>query len=213
MGGGNSLLTFLALLTVLVLPRSASSQDTYYVDTVNGGGTCTANDNTTPCTLTAALGTVSGGDDTIAIRVRRAGGSVTITGDHTIDEAITFATYQRGGGGLVSGMLEFTGTVTLSAAGQFTPYKMGTVEVNVQFKDVELFTASTAPFGMDTEGRWAISGALTTGNATIDKLVVDEHLIVKGADTAPNTEGHQAPTLVIKNLEVKSGCARLTGKV
>ena len=211
-GGGNSLLTLLALLTVLVLPRSASSQDTYYVDTVNGGATCTANDNTTPCTLTAALGTVSGGDDTIAIRVRREGGSVTISGDHTIDEAITFATYQRGGGGLVSGMLEFTGTVTLSAAGQFTPYKMGDVAVSVQFKDVTLSTTSTQPFGMDTEGRWSISGALTTGNATIDKLVVDEHLTVKGTDAdSDDTNGHQAPTLVIKNLEVKSGATLTTG--
>ena len=206
-GGGNSLLTFLALLTVLVLPRSASSQDTYYVDTVNGGDTCTANDNTTPCTLTAALGAVSGGDDTIAIRVRRAGGSVTITGDHTIDEAITFATYQRGGGGLVSGMLEFTGTVTLSAAGQFTPYKMGDVAVDVQFKEVTLSidATNTQPFGMDTEERWAISGALTTGNATIDSLVVDENLTIKGMDTDLSAAGHQAPTLVIRNLEIKSG--------
>ena len=177
------------------------------MDTVSGGDTCTANDNTTPCTLTAALGAVSGGDDTIAIRVRRAGGSVTITGDHTIDEAITFATYQRGGGGLVSGMLEFTGTVTLSAAGQFTPYKMGTVEVNVQFKDVTLSIAgtNTQPFGMDTEERWTISGALTTGNATIDKLVVDENLTVKGMDADTGEDGHQAPTLVVKDLDVKSG--------
>ena len=205
MGGGNSLLTFLALLTVLVLPRSAFSQDTYYVDTVNGGGTCTANDNTTPCTLTAALDAVSGGDDTVAIRVRREGGSVMITGNHTIDEAITFATYQRGGGGLVSGMLDFTGTVTLSSDGQFTPYKMGDVTVSVQFKDVTLSTTSTQPFGMDTEGRWSISGALTTGNATIDKLVVDENLTVKGMDADTGEDGHQAPTLVVKDLDVKSG--------
>ena len=205
MGGGNSLLTFLVLLTVLVFPRSASSQDTYYVDTVSGGTdapTCTV--LSTPCTLTTALGAVDGGD-TIAIRVRRDGGSVTITGDHTIDEAVTFATYQRGGG-LVSGMLEFTGTVTLSAAGQFTPYKMGDVAVDVQFKEVTLSidATNTQPFGMDTEERWAISGALTTGNATIDSLVVDEHLTIKGTDTDPSAAGHQAPTLVIKNLEVKS---------
>ncbi len=178
------------------------------MDLVNGSGDlCTI---TSPCLLSAALGITLedvNGDNVIviAIRVRRAGGSATISGDHSITSALTFATYQRGGGGLVSGMLDFTGTVTLSSDGQFTPYKMGDVAVSVQFKDVTLSTTSTQPFGVNTEGRWAISGALTTGNATIDKLVVDENLTVKGMDADTGEDGHQAPTLVVKDLDVKSG--------
>ena len=207
-----------ALVAMLLTAPDAFSQTstTYYVDTVNGSGTA-CDVITTPCTLDAALTAAGTSGDVIAVRVRRAGGSVTIAGDPvlpTVNKDITFATYQRGVEGFVKGTLNFTDEVVIAtnSNAKFRRHK----DVTVQFKDVNTFGISD-PFAsaVADQGSFTISGAWSTGgNVRYGSLVVDSDITMKGvtdADGTAITAGADAPIIVVDALEIKNGATLTIG--
>ena len=206
-----------ALVAMLLTAPGAFSQTatTRYVDTVNGSGTA-CDVITTPCTLDAAL-TASSNGDIIAVRVRRAGGSVTIAGDPTlpvVNKDITFATYQRGTEGFVKGILNFTDEVVIAtnSNAKFRRHK----DVTVQFKDVNTFGISD-PFAsaVADQGSFTISGTWSTGgNVRYGSLVVDSDITMKGVTDVDGTAiaaGAAAPIIVVDALEIKAGATLTIG--
>ena len=211
----------MALVAMLLTAPGAFSQTTtYYVDTVNGvaSGNCSDADATNPpCTLARALTQASAGGE-IAVRVRRAGGSVTISDDEVdlAAQTYTFSAYQRGGaaGARVKATLNFTGEVKITGGGQdgmFLRHK----DLTVQFKDVVTFN-NNDPFGSNVamQGPFMISGTLATGAATYGNLVVTSDVTIKGisaADGAAIAAGAAAPIIVVDALEIKSGATLTIG--
>ncbi len=212
----------MALVAMLLTAPGAFSQTTttYYVDTVNGvtSGDCTGTTATdVPCTLARALTQASGGGE-IAVRVRRAGGSVTISDEMVTldDETYTFSAYQRGGaaGARVKATLNFTGEVTItggSADGMFLRHK----DLTVQFKDVVAFE-NNDPFGsaVADQGSFTISGTLATGAATYGNFVVTSDMTIKGiadAGGAAIAAGGPVPIIIVDALEIKSGATLTIG--
>ena len=206
---------------LLTAPGAFSQTTTYYVDTVNGvtTGTCniTADPAEAPCTLAHALTTASSTGGEIAVRVRRAGGSVTIS-DDMVDlaaQTFTFSAYQRGGaaGVRVKATLNFTGEVTIAggaADGMFLRHK----DLTVQFKDVVTFN-NNDPFGsaVADQGSFMISGTLATGAATYGNFVVTSDMTIKGIDRngAAIAADEPAPIIVVGALEIKSGATLTIG--
>ena len=208
-----------ALVAMLLTAPSAFSQTTpYYVDTVNGvaSGNCSDADTTNPpCTLAYALAQASSGGE-IAVRVRRAGGSVTISDDAVTlpAQTYTFSAYQRGGdaGVRVKATLNFTGEVTITGPnGMFLRHK----DLTAQFKDVVIDGVNNDPFGSNVamQGPFMISGALSTGAATYGNFVVASHMTIKGLDTDGNAlaASADAPVIAVDALEIKSGATLTIG--
>ena len=206
-----------ALVAMLLTAPGAFSQTstTYYVDTVNGsGGGVACAVITTPCALDAALLAAGASGDFIAIRVRRAGGSVTIDGDIAaiVGKDITFAAYQRGSAGFVKGTLNFTREVRIgtSSEAKFRRHK----DVTVQFKDVNTFGVND-PFAsaVADQGSFTISGTWSTGAATYGSLVVDSDITIKGV---ANLDGdavaaNVTPVIRVDALEIKNGATLTIG--
>ncbi len=198
-----------ALLAMLFVAHGAFAQNTTirYVDTVNGAAAGTCLDITTPCTLAQALQSASA-QDTVAVRVRREGGAVTIDDEaFTVANPITVAAYLRGSGALVKGTLNFTGTVTISGTAQFLRHK----DVTVQFKDViTTGTGTVDPFGVNTadQGSYSITGSWTAAAGNYGKLVVASDLTLKSA-TAATVDA--VTIFVVDTLEVKSGATLTLG--
>ncbi len=202
-----------ALVAMLLTAPGAFSQTstTYYVDTVNGSGTA-CDVITTPCTLDAALAAAGTSGDVIAVRVRRAGGSVTIDGDLIVAKDITFATYQRGSAGFVKGTLNFTGEVGIKnlSTAKFRRHK----DVKVEFKDVNTFGVND-PFAsaVADQGPFTISGTWSTGAATYGSLVVDSDITIKAVDVngAAIPAASAAPVIRVDALEIKDGATLTIG--
>ena len=182
------------LLFLLFTASSAFAQ--LYIDPVNGktDGNCNninpANADG-PCTLEHAF-TLSkarrGGD--ILIRVRRAGGRVTLAAPTVaLDVRPQFGVYVQGSDTPVEGTIEFTGTFTIAAEGQFQLDPKASVE----FADVTVTGTRTFPFfkiADKSEERIAITGTLTIPDGEsvwLPALVVSRSFTLKGGTKAEKT--------------------------
>ena len=198
-----------ALLAMLFIAPGAFAQ-VHYVDPDNGDATSTdCTDHAAPCLLTNALAQATTGTDTVLVRVRRTGGTVSLASPAAeLGNANRFGAYVRGSGDAVSGTLEFTGNFQIGASGQVVLLGGTTA----QFEDVtNARTDGTNPLlvlpASDTEknpaSRLMISGTLTTTSATIGSLVVAEDLTIEGSAA----DG----TLRVDSLVVNSGATLTVG--
>ncbi len=188
MGGGAGFI----LLFLLFTASSTFAQRTFYIDPVNGKttGRCNKIDPSNvdgPCTLerTFALSDPTN-SDVFLIRVRREGGRVTLAAPTaTLDKQLKFGTYVQGNTTPVKGTIQFTGTFTIAAAGEFRLDP----SASVQFEDVTLTGTRTTPFfwiANKTEERIAIIGTLTIPDGEsvrLPVLVVSRNLTLKGGTT------------------------------
>ncbi len=188
---GGAGIVFLLLLTT----SSVFAQKKRYVDPVNGktmGSNCTninpANANG-PCTLERAFAlSDNANNDVFLIRIRRAGGRVTLAAPAaTLDKRFRFGTYVQGDTAPVKGTIQFTGTFTIAAKGEFRLDP----NASVQFADVTLSAGSRRrPFfyiANKSEERIAITGTLTipSGESVrLPALVVSRSFTVKGGRKA-----------------------------
>ncbi len=190
-----------ALLAMLFAASGAFAQITYtYVDPITTNTDCS---NGTPCTLAAGITAASG--DTLLVRVRRVGGTVTLDPPATLEATVQFGTYVRGSGDPVKGTIEFTDEFTIGGGG-FVVHPLTTV----QFEDVTIIeTAGTISVLKATDkdthpgGRLSITGTLTTVSATIPALTVAEDLTIEGSGANP--------VLRVDELTVNSGATLTVG--
>ncbi len=170
------------------------AQITLYIDPANGktDGNCNninpANANG-PCTLERGFDLVSKRNgDVLLIRVRRAGGSVTLAAPTVaLDKKFRFGTYVQGNTTPVKGTIQFTGTFAIGPAGEFRLDP----NASVQFENITLSAgARTFPFfwiANKTEERIAITGTLTIPDGEsvrLPALVVSRSFTVKGGTKA-----------------------------
>ncbi|MCY3629306.1 MAG: hypothetical protein OXG94_04725, partial [Bacteroidetes bacterium] len=199
-----------ALVAMLFTASGAFAQITYtYVDPDNGSGTISdCSDHENPCLL--ANGITAAGGDTLLVRVRRAGDSVTLAAPSTaLGASVQFGAYVRGKEGPVEGTLEFTGNFMIGAGGQFVLHSMATV----QFEDVTITDAagtvsvSSADNEKNSAQRLSITGTLTVpaGTTTVGALVVAEDLMIEGPDAG-------GATLRVDELMVSNGATLTVGK-
>ncbi len=126
--------------------------------------------------------------DVFLIRVRRAGGSVTLAAPTVaLDKRFRFGTYVQGSATPVKGTIQFTGTFTIATAGEFRLDP----NASVQFADVTVSAGSrTRPFfwiADKSEERIAITGTLTIPkgeSVRLPALVVSRSFTVKGGTKA-----------------------------
>ncbi|MDE0684434.1 MAG: hypothetical protein OXI63_16065, partial [Candidatus Poribacteria bacterium] len=197
-----------ALVAMLFTASGAFAQITYsYVDPISGDGTISdCSDHENPCLL--ANGITAAGGDTLLVRVRRAGDSVTLAAPSTaLGASVQFGAYVRGKEGPVEGTLEFTGNFMIGAGGTFVVHSLATV----QFKDVTISdagaTVSVPAVAKETNPgrRLVITGTLTTVNgATLGVLLVAEDLMIKRS-------GNDAAVLRVDALTVNSGATLTVG--
>ena len=182
------------LLFLLFTVSSAFAQKTRLIDPINGrtDGNCgninPANANG-PCTLERAF-ELSGNEDedVFLIRVRRAGGSTTLAAPTVaLDKRFRFGTYVQGNATPVKGTIQFTGTFTIAAAGEFRLDP----NASVQFENITLSAgARTFPFfwiADKSEERIAITDTLTIPkgeSVRLPALVVSRSFTVKGGTNA-----------------------------
>ncbi len=129
--------------------------------------------------------------DVFLIRIRRAGGSITLAAPTVaVDKRFKFGTYVQGSTTPVKGTIQFTGTLTIAAAGQFQLDP----KASVQFEDVTLSAGSrTVPFfyvADKSEERIAITDTLTIPkgeSVQLPVLVVSRSFTVKGGQKAEKT--------------------------
>ncbi len=192
LGGGAGFLFLCLLLTT----SSAFAQTRNYIDPVNGKTTGNCNsidpaDANGPCTL-EHLFTLqkSYRGNNILIRVRRAGGKVTLAAPTAaLDVKPQFGIYVQGDTAHVTGMIDFTGTFTIAAEGQF---QLGP-KASVQFEDITLSagTRSVPFFRIDSKEaeRITVTGTLTipAGESVwLAALAVPQSLTLQGST---NSEG------------------------
>ena len=198
-----------ALLAMLFIAPGAFAQ-VHYVDPDNGDATSTdCTDHAAPCLLTNALAQATTGTDTVLVRVRRTGGTISLASPAAeLGNANRFGAYVRGSGDAVSGTLEFTGNFQIGATGQVVLLGGTTA----QFEDVtNARTDGTNPLlvlpASDTEknpaSRLMISGTLTTTSATIGALVVADDLTIEGSAADA--------VLRVDSLTVNSGATLTVG--
>ncbi len=183
-GGGAG---FLFLFLLLTTSGSAFAQ--LYIDPANGKTTGGCTDINEPCTLDHAFSLSGNGNgDVFLIRVRRAGGGVTLAAPTVaLDKQFRFGAYVQGNTTPVKGTIQFTGTFTIAAAGEFRLDP----NASVQFEDVTLSAgARTIPFfwvADKSEERIAITGTLTIPDGErvrLPALVVSKGFTVKGGTNA-----------------------------
>ena len=142
-----------------------------------------------PCTPEHAFKLTNNADgDLLLIRVRRAGGSVTLAAPTVaLDKRLQFGTYVQGSTTPVKGMVQFTGAFTIAAAGEFRLDP----NASVQFEDVTLSAgARTFPFfyiADKSEERITVTGTLTIPDGErvrLPALVVSKGFTVKGGTNA-----------------------------
>ena len=194
MGGGAG---FVLLFLLLVTSSSAFAQRTLYIDPANGktDGNCNninpANADG-PCTLERAFALSDPNDDDVfLIRVRRAGGSVTLAAPTVaLGKKFEFGAYVQGSTTPVKGTIQFTGTFTIAAAGEFRLDP----NASVQFENVTVSAGDrTFPFfwiGDKSEDRIAITDTLTIPDGESVRfpvLVVSKSFTVKGGTKAGKT--------------------------
>ncbi len=194
MGGGGA---GFVLLFFLFTASSAFAQRTLYIDPANGktDGNCNninpANADG-PCTLERAFALSDPNDDDVfLIRVRRAGGSVTLAAPTVaLDKKFEFGAYVQGSTTPVKGTIQFTGTFTIAAAGEFRLDP----NASVQFENVTVSAGDrTFPFfwiGDKSEDRIAITDTLTIPDGESVRfpvLVVSKSFTVKGGTKAGKT--------------------------
>ncbi|MCY4225574.1 MAG: DUF4397 domain-containing protein, partial [Bacteroidetes bacterium] len=119
-GGGLCLTLLLSLFTI----QSASAQQIQYA-AVGGNADGDCSSETNPCDIYGDISSAS--DNTLLIQVRRAGDTVTIEEDFSLESNITFGLYARGDDEPVKGTIDFTGSVTLNSGGDFNTHKDATV--------------------------------------------------------------------------------------
>ena len=119
-GGGLCLTLLLSLFTI----QSASAQQIQYA-AVGGNADGDCSSETDPCDIYGDISSAS--DNTLLIQVRRAGDTVTIEEDFSLESNITFGLYARGDDEPVKGTIDFTGSVTLNSGGDFNTHKDATV--------------------------------------------------------------------------------------
>ena len=123
-------------------------------------------------------------DDIFLIRVRRAGGSVTLAAPSTaLDKRLRFGTYVQGNATPAKGTIQFTGTFTIASAGEFRLDP----NASVQFAGVTVSSGTRdRPFfwiADKSEDRIAITDTLTIPdgeNIRLPALVVSKSFTVKG---------------------------------
>jgi len=208
-----------ALFAMLFIASEPIAQSITYVDPVSGGtdfDACTSSETEgddgfdSPCTLATALG---GGDvDTVLVRVRREGDSVTLAAPTTaLGGVIVFGVYVRGSGDEKKGTIQFTGDFPIGAAGQLAVHSLATVHVEDVIAETDrsgnaslsLFHVQKAENEKDPSTRLRISGDLTTVTARISALTVSQNLMIKG-------EGEN-PVLQIDSLTINNGATLTVG--
>jgi len=220
----------LSLLLTFFSFSDTEAQTTRYVDLNNGvnTGECPS---TAPCSLSRALDsddlTSLADGDIVAIRVRREGETVTISGDISVPRKLLFAAYQRGSvTDWVKATFDFTGTVTIEGGADVTQQAQFRRDENltVRFKDVNSGTwtddfsvnnPNNDPFGAtfdEKQGGYSISGTLTTHSAKYEELMVTSDLTIVAPKTATGTALATAPIVVVDSLlEVKKNVTLTIG--
>ena len=205
-----------AALLVLLLTASNSFAQPYYIDPVNGSGTACTFD--APCKLAEAYGKTLADNDQFLIRVRRAGGTVTLAA-HSADltKQIVFGAYVKGSGAAVEGTMKFTGEFKVGSDGRFDLHEKASVE----FEDFTAKTLIKSPFGWDPDPweRLAITGTLHAnvgGQIILDRLVVNKSFTTKGLVEVSNgvTVNH-GDTLYLGNnliLRMRKGKSKTDGR-
>ena len=192
---------------------NAFAQRTLYIDSANGKseGNCNninpANANG-PCTLEHAFGlSYLANGDIFLIRVRRAGGSVTLTAPTAVlDKRFRFGTYVQGNTTPVKGTIQFTDTFKIAAEGQLQLDP----NASIQFKDITLSagtrTSSFFWIADKSEERIAITGTLTIPDGEsvqLPTLVVSRSFTLKGG----RTEAGKASELRVGGSSATGGSA------
>ena len=212
-GGAGCLLLLLFLAT-----SGALAQTTRYIDPVHGKttGTCTSavlTDTNGPCTLARVFANHQANGRTFLIRVDRAGGTVTLaapTGNGAqgrLQNQVIFGTYADGASGAVEGTIRFTGTFTITAAGQVELDS----KARIRFTNVTVSkgtrTVTFLKIANQSEKRITIAGVLTnngSGANDLDKLVVSENLELKGSNALGVREltVHRGDTLTMNTVSL-----------
>ena len=196
----NNTVPLFFIFLFLFLASSAFAQN-HYVDVNNGSGNACS--DTDPCSMTQAIADAASGE-TIYIRNRRSGDTVTITGDYgPLNVPVNFAAYVLGSTDAVSATLAFTGKFELGGSGKILPHS----KITVQFENLLISNGNTNPFGDDAENLGSVTiSTLETGFVTINRLQVKSNLVIKRLETATSS-----PVITIQELEVSQGTALTVG--
>ena len=189
-------------LFLFLTTSSTFAQRQFYIDPVNGKttGRCNKIDPSNvdgPCTLerTFALSD-PGNSDVFLIRVRRAGGSVTLAAPSVaLDKRFQFGVYVQGSTTPVKGTIEFTGTFTIAATGQFQLAP----KASVQFENVTLSEGSR-PTNVGEQEFFRIADES------------EERITITGTLTIPNGESVRLPALVVSRSFTLKGGTNSEGK-
>ncbi|MXW13656.1 MAG: hypothetical protein F4X61_10905, partial [Rhodothermaceae bacterium] len=190
------------LFVVLFLfPVPGALAQQHYVDVDNGSGDACS--DTEPCSLDQAI-TNAGEGETIYVRSRRPGDTVTIDGDYgPLNVAVNFAAYTRGSTEATSATLAFTGKFELGESGKFLPLS----KVTAQFENLLISNGNTNPFGEDLANLGSVTvSTLEAGFITINRLQVEQDLVIKRLETATTS-----PVVTIQELEVSQGATLTIG--
>ncbi|MXW45844.1 MAG: hypothetical protein F4Z63_07555 [Gammaproteobacteria bacterium] len=190
------------LFVVLFLfPVPGALAQQHYVDVDNGSGDACS--DTEPCSLDQAI-TNAGEGETIYVRSRRPGDTVTIDGDYgPLNVAVNFAAYTRGSTEATSATLAFTGKFELGESGKFLPLS----KVTAQFENLLISNGNTNPFGEYLANLGSVTvSTLEAGFITINRLQVEQDLVIKRLETATTS-----PVVTIQELEVSQGATLTIG--
>ena len=193
----------IALLVMIMAAPGAFAQATYSFGAVDGTATdCTV--ATAPCSIDNAIAAAP--SDTVLILIRRAGQTVTVSSDVTVETAgVTFGVYERGGTTPVKGTIRFTGAVTIGTTNPtLRVHKDATVEYS-KFTAEGNFTipklSTTRDLEIDlVEG--TARAILTVDTLTVnagDTLTIDENVILRPRLSARDLPIFDDPSTLKRN--------------